>query len=224
MTQTSGTEGPPHSLVGVRTGTDRDLDPNPSKLDVASSSPAPGTMPPPGRVGVPGQSRSGATDPKPEGSWWLPMWTYPNDSALLSQTKARPGRRLPVRGPRRGVPTASLPANQVRAVVGVQTSRAMLGIVGGAEANPTDQPEVRARTGSPDQRASTASRGQGTVVGRPSAGFRTRPIPPSPRRRPSRRCPGSGGMSRRSRLRSGGGLGTRSSGRSPSWWWSPWRS
>ena len=78
MTQAGGTEGPPHSLVGVRTGTDRDLDPNPSKLDV--------------------QSRSGATDPKPEASWWLPMWTYPDDSAFLSQTKARPGRRLPVPG------------------------------------------------------------------------------------------------------------------------------
>jgi hypothetical protein len=138
------------------------------------------------------------------------------------------GEGSPSRGPRRGMPTDWLPANQVRAVVGVQTSRAMLGIVGGAEANPTDQLEVRARTGSPDQRASTASRGQGTVVGRPSPGFRTRPIPPSPRRRPSRRpsrrCPGSGGMSRRSRSRRGGGLGTRSSGRSPSWWWSPWRS
>jgi hypothetical protein len=72
MTQTSGTEGPPHSLVGVRTGTDRDLDPNPSKLDVASSSPAPGTMPPPGRVGVPGQSRYGATAPKAGGELVAP--------------------------------------------------------------------------------------------------------------------------------------------------------
>jgi hypothetical protein len=72
MTQAGGTEGPPHSLVGVRTGTDRDLDPNPSKLDVASSSPAPGTMPPPGRVGVPGQSRSGVTAPKAGGELVAP--------------------------------------------------------------------------------------------------------------------------------------------------------